>query len=87
LSRELRVAHLLAEISRLESELAEARKVPDGWKLVPVTPTDEMLEAAENELIEFGFHAECVGELGKDDVWAAMLEAAPQPPAVAREDV
>ena len=58
--------------------------VPEGWKLVPVEPTSEMLDAGRNA---------CEGRFYPQDMlhgprammadsWAAMLDAAPQPPVV-----
>lgn len=45
--------------------------VPDGWKLVPIEPTDEMLNAA------LKFESQGSGIQGGDlvDVWKAMLTA------------
>ncbi|MFE1817044.1 hypothetical protein [Metapseudomonas otitidis] len=52
-----------------------AAGVPEGWKLVPIEPTDAMLEIG----------AQCVYEpTGKEDigdVWSNMLIEAPTPPA------
>ncbi|MBB4817082.1 hypothetical protein HNP29_000439 [Pseudomonas alcaligenes] len=44
-----------------------AAGVPEGWKLVPVAPTPEMLEAGD-------------GYLGTPATYKTMLSAAPQPP-------
>ena len=54
--------------------------VPEGWKLVPVEPTAEMLNAwceAENKTSKH-LHASDVMQAG----YRAMLAAAPQPPTV-----
>ncbi|MBD1554256.1 hypothetical protein [Pseudomonas typographi] len=55
------------------------------WKLVPVEPTDEMIEAAGEA---YEFDAEAEDELGFNiavtntaAVYRAMIAAAPQPPA------
>lgn len=48
--------------------------VPAGWKLVPVEPTDDMLY----DIQEF---SHILPPRGKR-IWAHMLDAAPQPPAV-----
>jgi len=45
--------------------------IPEGWKLVPIEPTDEMCNA---EALD-------VGKKTARSTWAAMLAAAPQPPA------
>ena len=50
--------------------------VPAGWKLVPVEPTDEMVEAGDHEIEKWGVDASSSG------AFRAMLAAAPQPPVV-----
>ncbi len=59
--------------------------VPAGWKLVPVAPTPEMVQAAndgddEYTLRGFGPGVQRVMQ-GPEDHYVAMLSAAPQPPA------
>lgn len=49
-------------------QLKTAKPAPSGWKLVPVEPTPEMIEAAND----------C--EASWKSIWPAMLDAAPQPP-------
>jgi len=52
---------------------AERRPAPHGWKLVPVAPTPEMLEAGAKQVDWYAHNAlEC---------YHAMLAAAPTPPA------
>jgi hypothetical protein len=34
------------EINKLRAMIEDSLKAPDGWQLVPVYPTDEMLDAA-----------------------------------------
>ena len=46
---------------------------PEGWKLVPVEPTDEMVEAGDHEIEKWGVDASSSG------AFRAMLAAAPQP--------
>lgn len=53
-----------------------AQALPFGWKLVPVEPTREMLDAYV--AADGRFHS------GRSD-WAAMLAAAPQPSAAQQE--
>ena len=60
-----------------------AGSVPEGWKLVPVHPTVEMLDAADEgdrayTLRNFG--AGPVVMQGPEDHYAAMLAASPAPP-------
>ena len=50
--------------------------VPTGWKLVPVELTDSQIRAAQDTW----WHA-CNSEMYWDQIYAAMLAAAPQPPA------
>lgn len=46
-------------------------EIPEGYKFVPIEPTDEMIEAADRTFISTGHVA-----TGK---YKAMLEAAPEP--------
>lgn len=73
------------EIDRLRAKLASRAGVPDGWKLVPVEPTREMLDAGMDVLMN-----QCeisVNEYGDIEVetitprrvYRAMLAAAPSP--------
>jgi len=48
------------------------------WKLVPVEPTPEIREVIRNE--------QCVYQ-SEDDLYRAMLEAAPQPPKLSDEQI
>ena len=48
--------------------------VPEGWKLVPVEPTDDMLYDIQE-------YSHILPPRGKR-IWAHMLNAAPQPPVV-----
>ena len=45
---------LLDENRNLQAELAKLRAGQDGWKLVPVEPTPEMVSAAEEAHMPFG---------------------------------
>ena len=70
---------LVAEITKLRTELAEANEragkvgVPDGWRLVPVEPTEAMMDAAIAVTEKPCF---------PQDIYAAMLTAAPAPAVV-----
>ena len=67
---------LVAENERLRDALEcatnhfpdAAKMVPDGWQLVPVEPTLEMISAATRDSVGFGTRAE----------YKAMLAAAPK---------
>ena len=73
--------HILKAL-RQALEQSERVSVPEGWKLVPIEPTDAMLSVPVNIDLR-----ECVtpgGVTGLDAVglfnaWEAMIEAAPQP--------
>ncbi len=64
--------------SAAQPEVRIRTSVPDGWKLVPVEPTDDMF-------IE-GMEADCRGRPSIDDdnhvrsIWRAMLSSAPDAP-------
>ena len=67
----------------IREALAEQPAIPQGWKLVPVEPTPEMLKAADDGDDEytrrnFGPAVHRVMQ-GPYDHYIAMLNAAPQP--------
>lgn len=62
---------LIAEVKKLR---AERPVPPNGWKLVPVEPTDEMLRYGN------GAWLASPNVLAADDCWTAMLATAPAPP-------
>lgn len=66
---ELRRQH--AEIQHLKAQLSARQAVPDGWRLAPFKPTPEMINA--------GVAARRSGGTS-DEVYMAMLSAAPPPP-------
>ena len=59
---------LLAELERTPNHLPDTAKmvVPEGWQLVPVEPTIEMVQAATHKSVGFGTRA----------AYQAMLAAA-----------
>ena len=73
----------------LEQSQVNSQEIPEGWKLVPVEPTDEMREAGKDA------HYEAETRISDADAWSltgfahrtvrasyiyrAMLAAAPQP--------
>ncbi len=75
-------ARVLRDGFATHEELADAAmaamqggRVPDGWQLVPVKSTGEMMEAADDEW-------RCSrGDPSNEALWAAMLAAAPTPPS------
>lgn len=64
-----------AEIAELRAALA-AKAVPDGWKLVPVEPTCEMIDAF-HEADDAAFAEGSQHGVGICMAWNAMLDAAP----------
>ena len=52
-----------------EAVRAKQQAVPEGWQLVPVEPTIEMVQAATHSAVGFGTRA----------AYQAMLAAAPKP--------
>ena len=66
---ELEDALELAEEAVRAKEQAKQQAVPEGWQLVPVEPTIEMVQAATHSAVGFGTRA----------AYQAMLAAAPKP--------
>ena len=63
--------------NELRDKLAEARKVPEGWKLVPVEPTDAMCSAGEDvAIIALGGDRPLLVNEGQ--IYCAMIDAAPE---------
>ncbi|CAI1765889.1 Uncharacterised protein [Serratia fonticola] len=54
-------------------------KVPDGYKLVPVEPTPEMIAATEIDGDEYYFESDEAAETWMANKFKAMLAAAPTP--------
>ena len=57
--------------SRLRAHLATVPSVPDGWVMVPVEPTREMLNAGEFRKYRDEYEPEA-------DAYRAMIAAAPK---------
>lgn len=58
----------------LDQPQVNSPEIPEGWRLVPVEPTDDMLYDIQE-------YSHILPPRGKR-IWAHMLAAAPQPPAV-----
>lgn len=60
-------------------------RVPDGWRLVPVEPTEAMRQAAFGPIMHGGrggpVTADFVRQAAALDTYRAMIDAAPPPPA------
>lgn len=60
----------------------QAQSVPEGWKLVPIEPTEEMKSAPfAGAIVQHNMLA--IAKNGLLRNWASMLAAAPLPPAAA----
>ena len=59
----------------LEQPQVNSPEIPEGWRQVPVEPTDSQIRAAQDTW----WHA-CNCETYWDQIYAAMIAAAPQPP-------
>jgi hypothetical protein len=55
-----------------------APAVPEGWKLVPIEPTPEMMAAAVQEIC-YGPEGGFTRIAGPSRAWRVMLAAAPSP--------
>ena len=66
---------LRARLLKYESAdgVAHGVLVPDGWRLVPIEPTQDMLD-----LLESAYACGAVGEDARD-AWDAALSCAPKP--------
>lgn len=53
----------------VHEQAVQPAAIPEGWKLVPLKMTDEMLAAAKNKALEKGFMTL---------IWEAAVQAAPQ---------
>lgn len=58
-----------------------AQAVPEGWRLVPVEPIDEQLEAGDGVAEPAGRRIDGAVIVNWSEVYRAMIDAAPQPPA------
>ena len=73
----------IEEGQRRTEHNAAVRGQTDGWKLVPSNPTLTMMNAGWASLAKQGIE---IGQVEIEDVYAAMLAAAPTPPATAQDD-
>ncbi|EKN3834282.1 hypothetical protein OZ696_004687 [Yersinia enterocolitica] len=56
-------------------------EIPDGWKLTPINPTAEMMAAAmECDDVVFDLDDDTIFCVQFDNIYAAMLAAAPEKP-------
>jgi hypothetical protein len=59
------------------SKSVGAQGVPEGWRLVPVEPTEAMVDAGNDGAAPYMVNAR--------DLWAQMIQAAPTPPTNTKE--
>lgn len=71
------VSHGKNYIETIRAALTAQASVPEGWKLVPIEPTNNMIANAYNR--RMNRHVK-YGEMYAD-IYTSMLNAAPQPPA------
>lgn len=67
-------------VAKIEAFPPEALCIPDGWKLVPINPTEEM-RVAGNDTGEFENDYPRDSRRAADHVWRVMLESAPSIPS------
>ena len=78
-----RYLKVLEPCVRNEQAARRAQVVPQGWRLVPIDPTPEMIDAADavdGEYSRRAFGGAIHMPQSGEDHWHAMLAAAPQPP-------
>ena len=66
----------------LKQPQVNSPEIPEGWKLVPVEPADSQIRAAQDT-----WWYACNCETYWDQIYAAMIAAAPQPPVVEQPQV
>lgn len=77
ISEHYRGCDLLERIDAAMAGSLPSTFAPEGWKLVPVVPTEEMCEAGANAPLKVRQSEKCwIG-----DIYASMLAAAPKPEA------
>lgn len=77
-----RATNILAMRAAFESVLGDLPevRVPDGWKLVPIRPSREMLEDAAKAHQRARINAACIPGDSMKAAYKAMLSATPTPP-------
>ena len=65
--------------ARAAVEADRAQRVPDGWKLVPVEPTEEMLNCGPAPANDAEKFAADLAAGYRKNIWAAMLASTPAP--------
>lgn len=74
----IRCSDAREEVERLLAQpVSQGYTLPDGWKLVPVEPTEDMIAAAMN-CDDVSFNADETFCVNFGNIYAAMLAAAPE---------
>lgn len=68
-------APLCAALDRLSDAIMNDPVTPPGWKLVPIEPTREMIEAVDGDAED-----KYVARGRAVSAWVSMIAAAPTPP-------
>lgn len=71
------LTHIANTVEQLAARLSGMAAVPDGWRLVPLLPTDKMLDAAQTN--ETGG---LITREARARIFRAMALDAPEPPHV-----
>lgn len=75
-SREEVIAYI-AERANLLEQVAQAGQVPEGWKLVPIEPTKEMMLNGSSCQHHEHDDTACIQRQSRRGIWSKMLAAAP----------
>ena len=67
--------YCLDAITTIKQALSAQPAVPEGWKLVPMRSTEEMIDVAATMLDDAGGWA---GKLDMHEMWETLLAAAPE---------
>jgi hypothetical protein len=67
-----RLNEWLDEQGAILEKLEDSAVVPEGWKLVPIKPTRNMIDAAHD--------SQCITRYEATITWEEMIEASPTPP-------
>jgi hypothetical protein len=67
-----RLGEWLDEQGAILEKLEDSAVVPEGWKLVPIKPTRNMIDAAHD--------SQCITRYEATITWEEMIKASPEPP-------
>lgn len=75
-----------AALSRARSENADGWRTPKGWKLVPIEPTQDMLDMVTGDLGKRGIPTCVQDDPTMRSIYQDMLDAVPAPPVEEKKD-